>query len=330
MPRISVIVPVYNVEKYLHRCINSILSQSFKDFELILVDDGSTDNSGIICDEYKKKDNRIVVFHQSNQGQGKARNVALDWIFNSSDSEWISFIDSDDYIHPQMFEFLMSFRNLKNADILLFGYVEGTEDCFDWNVLNTNISIECGNDFLRKCIVNNINRCWILCDKLFRRDCLKNIRLPEGRIHEDNATVYKLLYQANTVVINDSVLYYYYTNPDSTMNKEFSLKRLDWLIVMEEMLDYFKDKKEPEIFDWVNRFYLESLLNSYNRMRKHFPESPEIKRIKDKIIRQYKSEKQRIKISITTHPYLFNTIWPVRSKIYWKYRGVRNKLKKKS
>ena len=102
MPKISVIVPVYNVEKYLCECIDSILTQTFTDFELILVDDGSQDNSGKICDEYANKDHRITVIHQENQGQASARNNAL----AIAKGEWVHFVDSDDLIHPQMLEIL--------------------------------------------------------------------------------------------------------------------------------------------------------------------------------------------------------------------------------
>ena len=98
MPLISVIVPVYNTEHYLHRCVDSILAQTFTDFELLLVDDGSTDKSSEICEEYVASDCRVRVFHHENQGQAAARNQALDWMFANSDSKYISFIDSDDWI----------------------------------------------------------------------------------------------------------------------------------------------------------------------------------------------------------------------------------------
>ena len=103
---ISIIVPVYNTGKYLHRCIESILAQTYNDFELILIDDGSTDNSGKICDEYAKTDDRIVVLHQENKGQAVARNVGLDYVFEKDKSEWITFIDSDDWIHPKRVDYL--------------------------------------------------------------------------------------------------------------------------------------------------------------------------------------------------------------------------------
>ena len=107
MPAISVIVPVYKVEKYIHRCVRSILGQTYADFELILVDDGSPDNCGVICDEYAAKDSRVVVIHQENGGLSAARNAGIDWVFANSDSQWLSFIDSDDWVHPEYLQRLL-------------------------------------------------------------------------------------------------------------------------------------------------------------------------------------------------------------------------------
>ena len=104
MPQISVIVPVYKVEPYLRRCVDSILAQTFTDFELILVDDGSPDNSGAICDEYAQKDARVHVIHQENGGLSAARNAGIDWVFAHSDSQWLTFVDSDDWVHPEYLE----------------------------------------------------------------------------------------------------------------------------------------------------------------------------------------------------------------------------------
>jgi glycosyltransferase involved in cell wall biosynthesis len=105
MPAISVIVPVYKVEKYIHRCVDSILGQTFTDFELILVDDGSPDSCGAICDEYAAKDSRVVI-HQENGGLSAARNAGIEWSFDHSNSGWMTFIDSDDWVHPQYLELL--------------------------------------------------------------------------------------------------------------------------------------------------------------------------------------------------------------------------------
>jgi len=106
MSNISVVIPVYNVESYINRCVDSLLDQSFTDFDLVLVDDGSLDNSGAICDEYEKKDKRICVIHKANWGLSDARNVGIEWALTNSNSEWITFIDSDDWVHPDYLRYL--------------------------------------------------------------------------------------------------------------------------------------------------------------------------------------------------------------------------------
>ena len=107
VPKVSVIVPVYKVEAYLHRCVDSVLNQSFSDFELILVDDGSPDNCGAICDEYAQKDSRVHVIHKTNGGLSDARNAGIDWAFANSDSQWLTFIDSDDWVHRDYLKLLL-------------------------------------------------------------------------------------------------------------------------------------------------------------------------------------------------------------------------------
>ena len=117
MVEISVIVPVYKVEKYIKRCIDSILIQTFQDFELILVDDGSPDKCGQICEEYSQKDKRIVVLHRENGGLSAARNTGIEWIFENSRSQYLTFIDSDDWIHPQYLEILLQVLKKNNVAV---------------------------------------------------------------------------------------------------------------------------------------------------------------------------------------------------------------------
>ena len=119
MPKISVIVPVYNVEKHLPRCIESILAQTFSDFELILVNDESSDNSGQICDEYSMRDNRIKVIHQKNGGPGSARNTGIDYVMQQEKAKWICFVDSDDWLHPQYLEILYKAARQENCKIAI-------------------------------------------------------------------------------------------------------------------------------------------------------------------------------------------------------------------
>ena len=325
MPKISVIVPVFNVEKYLSRCINSILNQSFTDFELILIDDGSTDGSGIICDEYAKKDSRITVIHQNNQGQAAARNKAID----IAKGDYYSFVDSDDYIHPKMFETTLRIINASKCNVVLFQFYVGTDSQYSWEETNSHYSLYQGKDFLRHCLLNNENGCWILCDKLFDRSCFKEIRLPQGRKYEDNAVVYKILYNIQTIAVCDSILYYYYTNPNSTTKSGFSEERADWILVLEEMIDFFLYKNDVEVCDCLTRRYFRDGVYCYNKLIDIYPESKRLNHIKHSLKKLSVSNKKRLGLTIKNSTQLYKIIYPYYSKNYWRVNAIIKKLKKR-
>ena len=195
MPKVSVIVPVYKVEKYIGKCIESILSQTFKDFELILVDDGSPDSSGAICDQYAQKDSRIQVIHKTNGGVSSARNLGLD----KARGQWITFVDADDYVDSS---FCIIDDEEKNDIIIKPHFIVGVDDSikeqkqFDFASSITNI-----DEFLSKNLDAVIFRTpW---GKFFKSNILKNIRFPLGqRIGEDTAFMFTVLSETQKIVLN--------------------------------------------------------------------------------------------------------------------------------
>ena len=232
---ISVIVPVYNVEKYIHRCVDSILGQTYADFELILVDDGSPDNCGVICDEYAAKDNRIVVIHQKNGGLSAARNAGLDWVFANSDSQWLNFVDSDDWVHPEYLERLLDAVLMHNVNISICGYAQ-TDGKEPEVIQDTSTSILWRTeDFYVK---HNINAT-VSWGKLFRKECFEKIRFPEGKIHEDAFTTYKILFEHDVLAVICAPLYFYYANPNGITRSAFRIKRYDEIQATEERIAYF-------------------------------------------------------------------------------------------
>lgn len=230
MPQISIIVPVYKVEPYLRRCVDSILNQTFTDFELILVDDGSPDNCGVICDEYAAKDNRVHVIHQKNGGLSAARNAGIDWAFAHSDSSWLTFVDSDDWIHPQMLEILYhtAVDNHVKVSICSFAITHGEKP----EVLpdEYKVSIYTPADFYNS----------VAWGKLYYKNCFQNIRYPVGRIHEDEFTTYRILFQQEKIAVTEAPLYFYYQNTQSIMHTKWSPKRLDSVIALREQTEFFK------------------------------------------------------------------------------------------
>ena len=164
MAQISIIVPVYKVEPYLRRCVDSILNQSFLDFDLILVDDGSPDTCGVICDEYAAKDSRVHVIHQKNGGLSAARNAGIDWAFAHSDSSWLTFVDSDDWIHPQMLEALHNAVRKDDTSVAVCGYQEtsGEDPEFcrsSWNPpCGLRMIFMCGTTAMRPWLVESCTK----------------------------------------------------------------------------------------------------------------------------------------------------------------------------
>ena len=238
MPKISVIVPVYNVEKYLRRCIDSILGQTFTDFELILVYDGSPDNCPAICDEYAKKDNRIRVIHQENQGQAAARNHAI----AQANGEWVCFVDSDDMIHPQMLALLYVSVYDSHTQIGMCAAIEGEflpNDFFKERKAEP-IGQEVNEDFLSKLYDSGEHYCWVVWGKLIRTEIVRKIPFSSGRIYEDNAVVCQWLYEAKKVTCSQEKLYFYMVNSTGTTKSQFSIKKLDYLWALEEIIKFYK------------------------------------------------------------------------------------------
>lgn len=237
MPKISVIVPVYKVEEYLRRCVDSILNQTFQDFELILVDDGSPDDCPKICDEYAQKDNRVFVIHKENGGLSDARNKGIDWAFENSDSEWITFIDSDDWVHEQYLEFLYKGVIENNCEISSCRYYstkgelpeekEGEIKVLSpeefWTMPNSNAVMAWG--------------------KLYKKTLWKKYRFPKGKIHEDEYTTYKLLFSVDKICAIDKELYYYYYNESGITKVSWTPKRKNAIYAMKEQVKFFKKGK---------------------------------------------------------------------------------------
>lgn len=242
MPAISVIVPVYKVEPYLDRCVKSILAQTYTDFEVILVDDGSPDNCPAMCDAWAEKDSHITVIHQANGGLSAARNAGIDWAFQHSDSEWLTFIDSDDWVHPQYLAKLLDAAEQNGVAVSVCDYAEttGEEPIVDAETVATIWRPE---DFF---VQRNTNAV-IACGKLYRKACFADVRYPVGRIFEDGFTTHKLLFLYDKVAYISAPLYFYYQNPNGIMRSSFSLKKYDGIVACEERAAFFRERGFTEL-----------------------------------------------------------------------------------
>ena len=243
MPQISVIVPVYRVEKYLADCVDSILAQTFTDFELILVDDGSPDHCGAICDEYAQKDSRIRVIHQENQGLSGARNSGID----VAQGEFITF--SDDLVDARYLEILLDGVQA-GADVAVCRYKEFSDDDVisdrqdevRWKTFGASDGLVALYNGSAQVPVN-------ACGKLLRKELIGDTRFPVGRLHEDQAFIPYILYRAGRIVSCESVLYHYRVNPASITRNTFSQRRYDDLWAIESCIRFFEEQGETAIVE---------------------------------------------------------------------------------
>lgn len=224
---ISVIVPIYNVEQYLRTCIESILSQTYKDLEIILVDDGSPDNSGQICDEYAKMDSRILVIHQKNTGQSGARNTGL----NIAKGEYVTFVDADDYIESSAYEILMTEISKNDVDLLLFGHnLIKDSRILDKNLKRSkNISIILDTNELWREVFGNLNNA--VWNKLYKRELIGTKRFKLGLFHgEDLLFNLEYINECSSALEISLPLYNYVKREGSVTTSNFSKKKLDEII----------------------------------------------------------------------------------------------------
>lgn len=273
MPVISVIVPVYKVEKYLDRCVKSILAQTFEDFELILVDDGSPDNCGAMCDAWAAKDDRITVIHQQNGGLSAARNAGIDWVFANSASQWLTFIDSDDWVHPEMLERLLAAAIENRVEISICGYGETAAESPTVLPQTLEPVLWKPGDFYQKHYVNAT----IACAKLYHRSCFASVRYPVGKIHEDEFVTYRLLFEQQDLAVIAAPLYAYYINLAGITKKAWSPKRLDAWEAYEQQILFFEKMGDAQLLQFRYREYLE---NAYTQLRaaQEAPNAPQLKK----------------------------------------------------
>ena len=255
---ISVIVPVYKVEPYLHKCVDSILGQTYQNLEVILVDDGSPDRCGQICDEYAEKDSRVKVIHKPNGGLSDARNAGMDVMTG----RYVGFVDSDDWIEPVMYERLLELIHHFDADIAFGGVADDLEQ--DGKITTTKVSnygeipfFESSVDAMRRYFHGS----WSAWDKLYKADIFNDLRYPVGEINEDEAIVLQVLSRAETVCYTNEVFYHYMRRltGQSITTSSFSPKKLIWQKHCADNLA-FVQKNYPELELDAAKRYRDSLL----------------------------------------------------------------------
>ena len=306
---ITVIVPIYNVEKYLKKCIDSIINQSYTNLEIILVDDGSPDSCGKICDEYAKKDNRIKVIHKENGGLSDARNHGIDL----AQGKYITFVDSDDYINSKYIESLHNAIQVNNTKISQCNILRVNEkDEIIEKRGYEDVLIKTGKEILGEAYGEHCVENVVAWNKMYEIELFKHLRYPIGKIHEDEFTTYKILYNVDKVAIVKDYLYNYRKNQNSITESKFNLKRLDMLEAFEGKMEFFKQKNEKYLYELTQRQYLYTIIYNYRKTLQNIPNPKEVlKKMLTKYRIEYRNAKdnnvitKREKLKMTIYYY-----WP--------------------
>lgn len=261
MPTISVIVPVYKVEKFINRCVDSILVQSFTDFELWLVDDGSPDNCGMICDEYAQKDERVRVIHKKNGGLSDARNAALDVM----QGEYVLFVDSDDWIAVDALETMYSALKRTGAEVatgnIISVHENGTEEAL-YSPTQVETVLK-GEEMLTTLLRPNA------CNRLYKAEIFHNLRYPVGRLYEDVFVYHKILSQIDSMVLTGKYSYYYLVRSGSIMNSAYNIKFTDIVDAVYDRAKWLDSIGQKRLADETRLFVYSQVAVAYAHLDKN-------------------------------------------------------------
>ena len=286
---VSVIIPAYNAEKYLGFCLDTVIAQTHKKLEIIVINDGSKDNTDKICDEYAEKDSRIRVIHQENRGVAFARNVGLD----EAAGEYIAFIDSDDYVKSNYIEVLLKTCTENCSNITICKSIDTYKrELFDLPVSYNARTYE--SMFLLQNI-SYLDVCYeVVISMIFHKSVFDDLRFPVGLIYEDSYIYYDLIKNAGKITFIDTVLYYYYLSSNSIMRSDFSVKKYDIITSYEKKLEVLKRNNCKQSYQIVSRDYLYNVSRMIGQTKYCDKFTSEFKKQKIKELRKKYRELKRI------------------------------------
>lgn len=323
MEKISVIVPFYNVEKYADRCINSIVKQTYKNLEIILVDDGSKDNSGKICENWKNKDNRIIVLHKKNGGLSDARNAGI----KIATGEYIAFIDSDDYIDYDMLNTLYDNLKKTSSEISICKFKQTDEKSKVEFKKSTKLLEYSREEAIKELLQDKdiTNHAW---NKLYKKELFSDIEYPKGRNFEDIGTTYKLFSKCKKIVYTPSECYAYIIRENSITGSVSEKSLLDQVFQVKQRYDFIEQRYNLNKYNLINRIYF---IFRYHMSICKFLTKKVL--YKEEIIDEYKFFKKNykeVKSEIKDKKFLYNLLFYNRIlfwyvvKILYRIKGVFN------
>ncbi len=287
-PLVSVIIPVYNTKRYLKTCVESVLNQTYKELEIVLVDDGSTDGSDKMCNEYQKKDDRIIVIHKPNGGLSSARNRGLD----ICTGEYVTFVDSDDYIDSDFIEYTVELAKKHNAKLAVCAHNEKNEHgkpknfgkgqeeaCFKTDECLERMLLEKG--FMVS-----------TCSKLYQTKLFKDVRFPVGKLHEDVGVTYKLILKCPKIAYGPEPKYTYFQRKGSITKSAFNIQKFDLLVLTDQMCNDI-DAEYPKLKDVTNKRRMHARFSILRQMV-NSSLTPELKQQQQSVVQYLKNHKDYI------------------------------------
>ncbi len=281
---ISVVIPVYNVEKYLERCLDSVRSQTLTPREVILVDDGSTDRSGQICDRYGALCPNFQVIHQANGGLSAARNAGIE----RASGAYLTFLDSDDFLHPLYLEILYENAERHHGDVSVCGYAVTRKDRLpEADRQENRPEVRTSREALWECCALRKTNMTVAWCKLYRSELFRQVRYPVGRVYEDLATTHRVMALAERIVVTPLKLYGYYLSDSSITRKKYSLTNFSSEnMAQDERLDFFRGLEDPELYQRLAVSVQRNRVANYCKAVRYLPEAV---RERQELLRKYRA-----------------------------------------
>ena len=317
---ISVIIPIYNVERYLDKCIRSVVNQTYKNIEIILVDDGSPDQCGTICDNWAEKDERIRVIHKTNGGLSDARNAGLD----AATGSYIGFVDGDDYIHPEMYQRLYEKMEEYSADLAICGF--DRVDVHSDNIIK-NENLRC-KDLINKkdAIMNICRKCLfvVVWNKLYKRELFNNLRFKYGKISEDNFIMHEVYHKCEQIVSVSENLYYYVQTPNSIIRREKTVSHLDAVEAYYNLLLFCQSNNYADLLQEISAKMIAKYIEYMEKIKIIMPnEKHRIWEIRKMVLYGFTKYGQKVRLSHKLYivsPALFHFFLQIKRKVFIRFQ----------
>lgn len=303
---ISIIVTVYNNEKEIGRCIESIINQTYREFELIVINDGSQDKSGEICEQYAEEDERIIVMHQKNGGVSKARNVGIDFVLENNRSEWIMFVDGDDWLHIDCLSKMYEAVSKDNTKIAVCEYITSNSSKCEFPDMG-DVEVITPEKLLRR----SQSLVTVIWGKLYHKSLFENIRFPVGKIREDAFITWKLIFQVKTLSMINSSLWVYFLKENSIMRSKWTTDHLDVIDAFEEKIDFFKSKGYEKAYIHTISSYVNCMAQLVENLNRYYPNDERKKNIQQRMKEIYRAYGKQLGFSFKKRIYIYAMMLPL-------------------